>query len=148
QRHSRRRMSRVRTYAQLVRLPNVFTAVADIALGALAAGALPTRWLAFLVLALTSACLYSAGMGWYYYFDVEQDKKERPFRPLPSGRISPREAVRFGTALFASGLLLALCTGWILSQWREPEEGRNLIWTPFVLPSLLIAAILVYDGWL
>jgi 4-hydroxybenzoate polyprenyltransferase len=141
-------MSRVRTYAQLVRLPNVFTAVADIALGALAAGALPARWLAFLVLALTSACLYSAGMVWNDYFDVEQDKKERPLRPLPSGRISPGEAARFGAALFASGLLLALGTGWLLSQSREPDEGRSMIWTPFVLALFLIAAILLYDGWL
>ena len=33
-------MNRFLTYAQLVRLPNAFTALADIALGALAVGAL------------------------------------------------------------------------------------------------------------
>jgi 4-hydroxybenzoate polyprenyltransferase len=139
-------MSRLRAYAQLVRLPNVFTAVADIALGALAAGALPSRWLAFIMLALTSACLYSAGMVWNDYFDIEQDKKERPFRPLPSGRISSGEAVRIGIALFTSGLLLALFAGWLLSLWREPEEGRNLLWTHLILALILIAAILLYDG--
>jgi 4-hydroxybenzoate polyprenyltransferase len=138
-------MSRYRAYAQLVRLPNVFTAVADIALGALATGALPSRWLAFILLALTSASLYSAGMVWNDYFDVEQDKKERPSRPLPSGRIGAGEALRLGTGLFMAGILLACLTGWLLSQWREQETG-GLVWTPFILAVLLIAAILLYDS--
>ena len=38
-------MSQLRAYAQLMRLPNVFTAIADIVLGALAAAALPARGL-------------------------------------------------------------------------------------------------------
>src|SRR5262245_37514444 len=123
-------MSRLRACAQLVRLPNVFTAIADIALGALVASALPDRWLPFLVLALTSGSLYSAGMVWNDYFDIEQDSKERPFRPIPSGRISRGMAARLGAALMASGLLFALIAAWSLSAWREPEEGGGLVWTP------------------
>jgi 4-hydroxybenzoate polyprenyltransferase len=141
-------MSQLRAYAQLVRLPNVFTAVADIALGALAAGALPRRWLPFLLLALTSACLYCAGMVWNDFFDLEQDRKERPFRPIPSGRISRREAGQAGIALFAAGLLFALLAGWALSAWREPELGVGFVWTPLVLALFLIAAIFLYDAWL
>src|SRR5262249_61032160 len=64
---------RLKPYAQLIRLPNVFTALADICLGALAVGALPGRWLPFTFLLLASACLYSAGMVWNDYFDFEQD---------------------------------------------------------------------------
>jgi 4-hydroxybenzoate polyprenyltransferase len=124
----------------------VFTAVADIALGTLAAGAMPSGWPAFLVLALTSACLYSAGMVWNDYFDVEQDKKERPFRPLPSGRIGKGEAFRLGVGLFAAGLLLALLAGRLSAQWREQDASGALDWTPFILAVLLIAAILLYDG--
>src|SRR5262245_28722487 len=82
-------MNRLLPYAQLVRLPNVFTALADIALGALVTAALPAHWPAFVLLLLASACLYSAGMVWNDYFDLEQDRRERPFRPLPSGRIPP-----------------------------------------------------------
>src|SRR5262245_29074995 len=92
------RMSRARAYAQLIRLPNVFTAAADIVLGAVAGvefagGALPQWWQAKLGLLLAaSACLYSGGMVWNDFFDLKQDKRERPFRPIPSGRIRRRTA--------------------------------------------------------
>src|SRR5947208_9514410 len=84
-----------RAYAQLVRLPNLFTAFADIGLGwlgTLALGAGTAGWPGFVLLLAASGCLYSAGMVWNDFFDVEQDRRERPFRPLPSGRISRRHA--------------------------------------------------------
>src|SRR5437870_13384042 len=80
-----------RDYARLVRLPNVFTAVADIALGwfgVWAAGTPVDRWPCFLLLLGASTCLYSAGMIWNGFFDLDQVRHELPFRPLPSGRIS------------------------------------------------------------
>jgi 4-hydroxybenzoate polyprenyltransferase len=136
----------LRAYAQLVRLPNVFTAIADIALGALVAGALPGSWLPFVLLALTSACLYSAGMVWNDFFDLEQDRKERPSRPLPSGRIGRGEAAALGAVLLLCGLLLSLLAGWSLAGSREEEIG--FVWMPTFLALLLIASILLYDGWL
>jgi 4-hydroxybenzoate polyprenyltransferase len=125
-------MSDLRAYVQLVRLPNLPTALADICLGALAAHALPEHGLAFVLLLLASACLYSAGMVWNDYFDREQDRRERPFRPLPSGRISPKPAARLGTTLLAAGVLLAL------------PAGKTSAW----LAVCLAGAILAYDGWL
>jgi 4-hydroxybenzoate polyprenyltransferase len=123
-------MSALRTYAQLVRLPNLPTALADVCLGALAAQALPQRWLSFVLLLLASACLYSAGMVWNDFFDLEQDKRERPFRPLPSGRVTRRQAALFGAALLAAGVFWAALAG--------------AVW----LALALVAAILLYDGWL
>jgi 4-hydroxybenzoate polyprenyltransferase len=123
-------MSALRTYAQLVRLPNLPTALADICLGALATGALPRRWAQFLLLLLASACLYCAGMVWNDFFDLEQDKRERPFRPLPSGRVTRRQAAWFGAALLAAGVFWAALAG--------------AVW----LALALAAAILLYDGWL
>src|SRR5260370_8225178 len=84
-------ISSLRAYAQLLRLPNVFTALADICLGwlaALAAGAPLTRWPSFAFLMCASAALYSAGMVWNDFFDIEQDQRDRPFRPFPSCRIT------------------------------------------------------------
>jgi 4-hydroxybenzoate polyprenyltransferase len=131
-------MSRLHPYAQLVRLPNVFTALADICLGALASGSLPQRWLPFALLAAASACLYSGGMVWNDFFDLSQDQRERPFRPIPSGRVSRRAAGLLGTGLLAGGLFFAgLASG--------AAEGPA---TPVILASLLVAAILLYDGWL
>src|SRR5262245_3026569 len=140
-------MIHLRAYAQLVRLPNVFTAVADIVLGALATQALVACWLPFVLLTLTSACLYSAGMVWNDFFDLEKDRKERPFRPIPSGRISRRAAAEAGIALFAAGLSFALLADWSLSVWPVRESAR-VLWAPLVLALFLVAAILVYDGWL
>jgi 4-hydroxybenzoate polyprenyltransferase len=125
-------MSDLRSYAQLVRLPNLPTALADICLGALAADALPRQGLAFAALLPASACLYSAGMVWNDYFDREQDRRERPFRPLPSGRITPRQAMQLGAGLLILGVLLAL------------PAGK----TSVLIAVVLAAAILAYDGWL
>ncbi|MHB1426052.1 MAG: UbiA family prenyltransferase [Gemmataceae bacterium] len=137
-------MSDLRDYAQLVRLSNLPTALADICLGVLAADALPPLLsspgtgvdkgggFAFAVLLPASACLYSAGMVWNDYFDREKDRRERPFRPLPSGRISPRQASRLGAGLLVAGVLLALPAGM----------------TALLVALCLSAAILAYDGWL
>lgn len=105
-------MSRLQTYAQLVRLPNLPSALSNICLGALAAGALPGRWLPFVLLLLASACLYCGGMVWNDYFDRAQDKVERPTRPIPSGLIGPAQAARLGTLLLTVGVLFAALAGW------------------------------------
>ncbi len=132
-----------RAYAQLARLPNLPTALADICLGVLAAAALPQHGFAFVCLLLASACLYSAGMVWNDYFDREQDRRERPFRPLPSGRISPRQAVRLGTALLVAGVLFSVPAG----RPTLLPPGKAMA-SPLFLAICLGAAILAYDGWL
>lgn len=121
---------RMLDFARLVRLPNVFTAMADICLGALVTGALPDRLYPFLCLLLASALLYSAGMVWNDYFDVAQDKRERPFRPLASGRVSVATARTLGSLLLGFGLLFAYL------------GARNA----FPIALALAAAILLYDG--
>lgn len=123
---------RVKPYAQLVRLPNVFTAFADIGLGALVAGALPERWLPVILLLLASGCLYLAGMVWNDFFDYEQDCRERPFRPLPSGQVTRKTAALLGCALLAAGVALAGAVGA----------------SPLLLAGLLVGCILLYDAWL
>jgi len=137
-------MNRLHTLAQLVRLPNVFTALADICLGALVAGALPGRWPAFVALLLASACLYCAGMVWNDFFDVEQDRRERPERPLPSGRVTRRQAALLGAGLLAAGVLWATLAGAALAALGDAGAvSREL-----GLALALVAAVLLYDGWL
>ncbi|HLN27066.1 MAG TPA: UbiA family prenyltransferase [Gemmataceae bacterium] len=130
------------TYAQLVRLPNVFTAFADIGLAWFAAQATGTpasRWPSFLLLMLASGCLYCAGMVWNDFFDIEQDTRERPFRPLPSGRVTRKAAAYLGSALMATGLLLSAIAGWL---------GKGSPRQPLMLAIALVAAIFLYDAWL
>lgn len=134
---------RLLAFAQLLRLPNVFTAFADVALGAAAADAfLPSMpaalWAAYLVLALASGCLYLAGMVWNDYFDLAEDKKARAFRPLPSGRVRVGTAVVLGTLLFAAGIALAGAAGAV----AQPEWNYE----PLVFALGITAGVLIYDG--
>jgi hypothetical protein len=133
-------MNRLRPYLQLVRLPNVFTAFADICLAALATGVGLDRLPTFLLLLLASGCLYCGGMVWNDFFDIEQDRRERPFRPLPSGRVKRSTAGWLGAGLLAFGWLFALAAG--------HEAGGEWQWTPAIVASLLVAMILLYDAWL
>src|SRR5262245_29232080 len=108
--------SRLLAFAQLLRLPNVFTAFADIAMAAAAASAvLPSVpepfWVSATLLALASGCLYLAGMVWNDYFDRAEDAKARAFRPIPSGRVTVRTAVVLGVFLFVLGLTFAALAG-------------------------------------
>jgi len=132
-------MSRARLYAQLVRLPNLPSAFADICLGALAARALPGHWLPFAFLLLASGALYCAGMVWNDFFDVEQDRRERPDRPVASGKVSPQEAALLGCGLVAAGVLFAFLGG--LAQ-----DNPNFL--SGTLALFLTGAIFLYDAWL
>jgi 4-hydroxybenzoate polyprenyltransferase len=130
-------------YAQLLRLPNVFTAFADITLGAAAAAsvlsAIPASfWGAMALIALASGCLYLAGMVWNDVFDRAEDAAARPFRPIPSGRISVRSAVILGIALLALGIGLAALAG-IPGRTEWNHE-------PFAYAIGIGIAVLLYDG--
>lgn len=134
---------RLLAFAQLMRLPNVFTAFADIAMATAAAVAvLPevpgSLWTSALLLALTSGCLYLAGMVWNDFFDRAEDAESRPFRPIPSGRVRVRTAVLLGVVLFASGLGFA-----VLAGFPGNEEWNS---APFAYALGIVVAVLVYDG--
>ncbi len=132
------RGSTLLAYAQLVRLPNVFTAFADIGLAWAAACALPSPpWPIYLLLMAASGCLYMAGMVWNDFFDIEQDRRERPFRPLPSGRVSRSAAALLGTALLVTGIGLAALAGWRDDGWQRQ---------PVVVAGILAVTILLYDS--
>jgi len=123
-------MSTLRTYAQLCRLPAVFTAIADIFLGYLLTHEKLTPVDRFLALVAASAGLYLAGMVLNDVFDRYIDARERPKRPIPSGRVPVRNAIAFAVVLIAVGLGAAAFAG-------RPSLFVALI---------LLANILLYDG--
>src|SRR5258707_92504 len=138
-------MNRFRVYAQLVRLPNLPTALADICLAALALAVQPAsgdlvdgfRFDRLVLLLLASACLYSSGMAWNDYFDQEQDRRERPFRPLPSAHGTRRASAYFAVALLIVGLILSLLAGW---------QATGSLEATLPLSADLIATILLYHA--
>jgi 4-hydroxybenzoate polyprenyltransferase len=61
--------------------------------------------------AASSVCLYWAGMALNDYADRDLDAKERPERPIPSGRVAPVQALALAAGLTGAGLALAAVTG-------------------------------------
>jgi len=98
-------------WAQLLRVPNLFTAMADVAAGmALAASAFPGGTTVVTMLAASTA-LYGGGIVLNDVFDVEVDRHERPRRPLPSARVGLATAWRVGLVLLIAGVALAAVAG-------------------------------------
>ncbi len=123
----------LRTYAQLCRLPAVFTAIADIVMGYFVRQESPgvTQPGRFIAVIFTSIGLYLAGMVLNDLFDREIDARERPHRPIPSGRISLSRA-----ALFASGLIVM---GLVASHFAGFQS--------VLVALLLLGNVFLYDGW-
>ncbi|MFH8973536.1 SCO3242 family prenyltransferase [Streptomyces sp. NPDC017890] len=101
--------ARVAAWAELLRLPALFTVPGDVLAGAAATGvrAGPRTLLAI----GTSLCLYEAGMALNDWADRAEDAAERPHRPIPSGRVHPAAALTAACGLTATGLALAARAG-------------------------------------
>jgi heme O synthase-like polyprenyltransferase len=119
-----------RAWLQMARVSNTPTTVSNTVAGAVlvsttaAAGTVA-------VVAVAIALFYTAGMILNDVFDEAIDRRERPERPLPSGRVSHQAALLAVVVLFVAGeLLLAL-------------EG----WRPVVAGLGLIGLIVLYDAW-
>lgn len=126
-----RRMPKLLAWLQLCRFAAVFTAMADIFLGYLLTHDEGIEaWGEFGLLLGGSSCLYLAGMVFNDVFDREVDARERPKRPIPSGRIAVREAVSLGIVLVGAGLALSGVAG-----------IQSLI-----VAALLTGCIFLYDG--
>jgi 4-hydroxybenzoate polyprenyltransferase len=118
-------------YLQLVRLPTVFTAMADIFLGFILTHRSLQPVDKFIGLLCASCGLYLAGMVFNDVFDRKQDAEERPGRPIPSGRVPVTAAVILGTVLMVLGVAAATTVNY---------------WSPGVA-VVLAMVILAYDGW-
>jgi 4-hydroxybenzoate polyprenyltransferase len=132
-------------YLRLMRLPNVFTAMADIAMGYLFVhdlSTLPTNWPVLVVLIGASSLLYTAGMVLNDVYDIEVDRQERPFRPLPSGQISVGFALRLGYLFLICGVLLGTAAGWLHEGNQAPP------WRSGIVAVVLALAVIAYDAWL
>lgn len=94
-------MSTLRDWAELLRVSALFTVPGDVVAGATAAGKQVDRRA---VRAIgCSLCLYEAGMALNDFTDRDEDARERPHRPLPSGRIRPRAALAAAVRLTGAG---------------------------------------------
>ena len=132
------------SWLRLCRAPNVFTALADVSMGYFLARQAMDEIGVFACLAGASACLYMAGMVLNDVFDVEVDRKERPFRPLPSGQIGLATARVFGFGLLLVGIVLGAASGYATLG----NHSLEFPWRGGAIAMLLAGSVLLYDGFL
>ena len=101
----------IRYYLQLVRFPGIFTVFTNILLGYSVVGGEHFGLYLLGPLLTTSGCLFLAGMSLNDYFDYEIDKKERPQRPLPSGKISRKNALFLGIIFLVTANIVSRFVG-------------------------------------
>jgi 4-hydroxybenzoate polyprenyltransferase len=122
---------RVKAYLQLMRLPNVFTAIADIVAGYIMVRGFAGSIAELGALILATSGIYAAGCVLNDYCDREIDARERPSRPLPSGMVSEWEALLLSSFLFAAGICGAYLAGPV----------------SFSLALVIVLLVIVYDTW-
>ncbi|HUG19069.1 MAG TPA: UbiA family prenyltransferase [Planctomycetaceae bacterium] len=125
-----RAVKKVLPYLQLMRLPALMTAWTDCFAGLVMTHSAFEPISEYVLLMLATTGLYLAGMVFNDVFDVEIDRRERPERPIPSGRVTLRNAIVSGVVLLAIGLGSAAAM------------GRNTL----ILAALLTACIFAYDA--
>ena len=101
-------MTTLKDIAELVRAPAALSVPGDALAGAAVAGTLGARTAG---LSAASVCLYWSGMAANDWADRDLDAKERPERPIPSGRVTPGTALGLAAGLSAAGLVLAGLAG-------------------------------------
>ncbi|MCG6941435.1 MAG: UbiA family prenyltransferase [Thiohalocapsa sp.] len=122
--------SRQGAWLDLLRLPVVFSAWSNILAAHLIATAGSPHWrLLWLQLAITT-CLFAAGTTLNDCFDRDRDRRDKPERPLPSGRIAPAAAWGAGFGLLAAGVLLGATAGL----------------APLLVVTALAATLIAYDA--
>jgi len=125
-----------KTLLELGRVSNLPTVVSNVACGAVLAGRAPSP-LPIALTALAGALFYVGGMVLNDAFDAEIDARERPERPIPSGRVTRGAVFRLGYALLAFGLALLV----VLAAAGTTPSG-------FALPLAgfgTAAAVVAYD---
>jgi 4-hydroxybenzoate polyprenyltransferase len=127
---------KLRTLLDLARISNLPTVWSNVLAGAVLAGTSADA-LRVVVAAIAGTLLYSGGMFLNDAFDAEIDARERPERPIPSGRIAKRTVLALGFGMLA----LSLCVlGLSVLVLRAPVE--------LVPAGLAVAAgVVVYDRW-
>ena len=124
------RVSLLKQYLLLIRLPNIFTVPPDIVAGYSAAinpSSINVLDLIFII--VSSSFLYISGIVLNDIIDIEKDKNERPSRPLASGKVAKKIAFLIVIVTMSIGNVFAL---WVSLQ-------------SFFISLILSCTIIAYD---
>jgi 4-hydroxybenzoate polyprenyltransferase len=142
-------MKNLRSWAQLVRVPNTLTSCADVLAGMCIAGGTANHFalhpIAAILASCASICFYWGGMVLNDVFDIDQDREQGRPGPLVTGKISLRSAAQAGTFLLLCGIVLSMLSPVGVEAFRD--QGSWLwIAGPGLIGCLLAAAAFAYDG--
>ena len=98
---------KIKAWLELLRLPNLFTVPGDVLVGWCLMGGLAHGIWPICLTITASLCLYATGLLLNDVMDVRVDTRERPQRPIPSGRVSLRSVLAVTPLLGTLGLVLA-----------------------------------------
>jgi 4-hydroxybenzoate polyprenyltransferase len=124
-------------YLRLMRVPNIVTALSDIAAGMAISGIIPLLYwgspeneygMGALCLFFATIGLYGGGVVFNDVFDAELDLVERPERPIPSGLISKTEAIVIGIYLLILGVVSAISVSRLSGMIAIGIAGAALIY--------------------
>jgi len=125
------RASALWAWLQLFRVPNLLTVPGDAICGFLlaqSAGLSANRpYLRMALAAAVSLLIYAAGLLWNDWFDLPEDLRQRPGRPLPSGRVRTGQVALAANVLVAAAISIAAVA------------GRTTLWTAAVLGAVVLA---------
>jgi len=93
------------------------------------------------MIAIAMSLIYSGGMVMNDWVDREIDARERPHRPIPSGRVRPRTARDFAIVSMAVGVLLVLLTANMTILHTTPRHDTHL-WSGLAACMLVGLAVL------
>ena len=135
-------MKYLASFIALSRPVNGLITALSVAVGALCAnGSIDT--IPLLMSALSAVLINGAGNAFNDILDLDIDRINRPERPLPSGRINPREAALFTFVLAACGSLLALALSPLHALFATAIIALLAIYSIYLKNSTLWGNILV-----
>jgi geranylgeranylglycerol-phosphate geranylgeranyltransferase len=143
----------VSAYLRLTRPANLLIAGVSVAVGAAVCHPLSyeTVWLAVVAAVLVAA----GGNSVNDYFDREIDRVNKPGRPIPAGRVSPRGAMLFAGVLFLFGWGLgfrvgnagfALISSWIVLLFLYGALLKRTGLAGNIVVSMVVASAFLLGG--
>ena len=116
---------KTKAWLELLRVPNLFTVPGDVLVGWCLMGGLGHGIWPICLTIMASLCLYATGLLLNDAVDARVDARERPQRPIPSGRISLRTVFAVTSVLGTLGIVLA--------------------WQNWACAAILLSFIVFYD---
>jgi geranylgeranylglycerol-phosphate geranylgeranyltransferase len=131
----------LRVFLELMRPFNCLMAGVAAVIGLLMAGGMDVQPAVLIFLAVF--LVTGAGNAVNDYYDREIDAVNRPDRPVPSGRVTPKQALMWAYALFAAGCILADLLNWLCLVIAVANSALLYLYARNLKTTLLMGNICV-----